>query len=1065
VRNPKTLKTTGSKLKITLLCSLLALMSGLAMAQTTPTLGLPTVVPMPANPVYFDANDSRFPYLPNATGTANITYWVDGVNFRSEGASLDTMNSPSPSTSVLGSTAGAFDQNGAWLLAAIRRGGTLYGFYHAEDHSCGMGFEWNSSGLATSTDDGATWVKQGEIIGSPNTCSGSGGVGASTVAWDAVNSRWIGWGGANVFVSTNANAAAGTWFGYHNGSFSTPMPGSGPLTALPSLGGNNASIDAQSVAWNSYLGQGQGQWVMVYTRFGDTTHIYYRTSSDGINWSPQTTLLTAGTGQTLNYAEIIGDTGETCGQDALLVYEIFPSANTPGRSRDMTEQWIHWGPLTIPAAPANLTANGQWGCQQQVALTWNATTQTQNYNVFRSTSSGGSYTNIASFSTSASFPTYIDLSVVAGTTYFYKVQATNTAGASGFSSIVSAVPAGAATGNTISIDFDGGNGNGPNPLMDCSDVAGVVPSSHWNNAVGASGTLANLVYDAGASSGATLTWSSPNIFSIGIPVTPGNYRMMNGYLDGSTPSVTISNIPPAFTNTGYNVYVYSDGDAATGRVGRYTIGSTSITATDNSTFAGTFTQASNSAGNYVVFPNVKTSQFTLSCLGVLGGTGPNPMLRAPVNGIQIIAIAQLTLNLSTTYSDPTQVYVTFQSSNPATFTASYVDATTSLTTPILMNAQGLTSSIPLSNIAQGVITLNHMDSGLIYASVGGPLGQTAAPSPNNPSDPAYNIPWQNAAEITYTGTPADSGDITSINFFSVPVSVQVLAGSQVVQHAGINVPAATLYPEIAALSTTPGQIEIKATQGPNTGQIVRILSPNQFGLTTDVQGTAYFSIGGYQSFQNYVRSINQANVKTYIQGSLAVAGNITSYNFTSVVNSAGDIVTTGNYVTNGAIYTITIPHDYPLTDGSGLTNYTQSSALYFCPTVANSTTGVTVTSSDGSTMNAAVLAQVLHDLCSGYNFGFVNSRTPDPKTHIAFGAEPSYLWFVHATTGMLYSGLQPNHPYYNQFAQLIAAASNGTAYGFPYADAVPGVTLNTVQYPGTTPPTPITAWNITIGAQ
>jgi hypothetical protein len=572
----------------------------------------------------------------------------------------------------------------------------------------------------------------------------------------------------------------------------------------------------------------------------------------------------------------------------------------------------------IPAAPANLTASGQWSCQTQVVLKWNATTQAQNYNIFRSTSSGGSSTNIATISTSASFPTYVDLSVVAGTTYFYKVQATNTAGASGFSSIVSAVPAGAATGNTISIDFDGGNGNGPNPLMDCSDVAGVVPSSHWNNAVGASGTLANLVYDAGASSGATLTWSSPNIFSIGIPVTPGNYRMMNGYLDGSTPSVTISNIPPAFTNTGYNVYVYSDGDAATGRVGRYTIGSTSITATDNSTFAGTFTQASNSAGNYVVFPNVKTSQFTLSCLGL-------------------------------------------------------------------------------------------------------------------------------------------SGDITSINFFSVPVSVQVLAGSQVVQHAGINVPAATLYPEIAALSTTPGQIEIKATQGPNTGQIVRILSPNQFGLTTDSKGTEYFSIGGYQSFQNYVRSINQANVKTYIQGSLAVAGNITSYNFTSVVNSAGDIVTTGNYVTNGAIYTITIPHDYPLTDGSGLTNYTQSSALYFCPTVANSTTGVTVTSSDGSTMNAAVLAQVLHDLCSGYNFGFVNSRTPDPKTHIAFGAEPSYLWFVHATTGMLYSGLQPNHPYYNQFAQLIAAASNGTAYGFPYAYAVPGVTLNTVQYPGTTPPTPITA--------
>jgi len=350
--------------------------------------------------------------------------------------------------------------------------------------------------------------------------------------------------------------------------------------------------------------------------------------------------------------------------------------------------------------------------------------------------------------------------------------------------------------------------------------------------------------------------------------------------------------------------------------------------------------------------------------------------------------------------------------------------------------------------------------------VGGPLGQSATPAPDNPSDPAYNIPWQNAAEITYTGAAADSGNITSINFFSVPASVQVLCGSQVVQQAGIGVPTATLYSKIAALSSTPNQVEIKSTQGSNTGQIVRVLSPVQFGLTTDTQGTQYFSIGGYQSFQNYVRSVFQANVKTYIQGSVTVAGNVTYYyNFTSLANSAGDIVTAGNYVTNGATYTITIPHDYPLSDGSGLTNYIQSSALYFCPTVAEPTTGVTVTSSDGSAINAAVLAQVLHDLCCGYNFGFINSRTPDPKTHLPFGAEPSYLWFTHATASTLYSGLQPNHPYYNRYAQLIASASNGTAYGFPYADAVAGVTLNTVQYPGTTPPTPVSAWNITIGAQ
>jgi len=135
--------------------------------------------------------------------------------------------------------------------------------------------------------------------------------------------------------------------------------------------------------------------------------------------------------------------------------------------------------------------------------------------------------------------------------------------------------------------------------------------------------------------------------------------------------------------------------------------------------------------------------------------------------------------------------------------------------------------------------------------------------------------------------------------------------------------------------------------------------------------------------------------------------------------------------------------------------------MYFCPAGANA--GVIVTSSDGSTMDSSELAQVLHDLCTGYNFGFVNSPVLDPVTHVAFGTESSKLWFKDATAATVYSGLQPSHPYYNQYAALISAASNGSCYGFPYADAVAGVTLDTVVYPGTKPSSNVTAWNIIIG--
>jgi hypothetical protein len=197
------------------------------------TLGPPTVVPVPTNPIYYYANDSRFPYLPNSNGTAKIMFWVDGVNFRSEGPSLDRMKPISPAGSVLSRTAGAFDNGGVWLQSVVRHNGKLYGFYHAEDHSCVPYTEWNTTGLAISTDDGRTWLKQGQIIGNPNPCTGFGGIEARSIAWDAAHSRWMGWGGPYGFVSTNADAAPGTWFGYHNGTLTRPCRASNPWRGIP----------------------------------------------------------------------------------------------------------------------------------------------------------------------------------------------------------------------------------------------------------------------------------------------------------------------------------------------------------------------------------------------------------------------------------------------------------------------------------------------------------------------------------------------------------------------------------------------------------------------------------------------------------------------------------------------------------------------------------------------------------------------------------------------------------------------------------------------------------------
>jgi len=101
--------------------------------------------------------------------------------------------------------------------------------------------------------------------------------------------------------------------------------------------------------------------------------------------------------------------------------------------------------LQPPAVPTGLTATGG---NQQVALTWNASSGATGYNVGRATTTGGPYTTVSSPSTTS----YTDSSVTNGTTYYYVVSAANSAGTSGNSSQVSATPSGPVTSVSVTID-------------------------------------------------------------------------------------------------------------------------------------------------------------------------------------------------------------------------------------------------------------------------------------------------------------------------------------------------------------------------------------------------------------------------------------------------------------------------------------------------------------------------------------------------------------------------------------------------------------------------------------
>lgn len=191
------------------------------------------------------------------------------------------------------------------------------------------------------------------------------------------------------------------------------------------------------------------------------------------------------------------------------------------------------------------------------------------------------------------------------------------------------------TVGVISIDFVG-----TGSAMASSDSAGVVAKPLWNNATGASRTTAlALVDETSSATTAGVTWTSDNGGRTPVKNQAGDRRMMRGYLDngaGRPTTVTVTGL----TGT-YDVYVYADGDnAANTRTGAYQISGPGITATTinltdagNANFNGTFTQASNSNGNYVKFSSVAATGFTLTATPGVASDGQG---RAPVNGIQIV---------------------------------------------------------------------------------------------------------------------------------------------------------------------------------------------------------------------------------------------------------------------------------------------------------------------------------------------------------------------------------------------------------------------------------------------
>ena len=209
-------------------------------------------------------------------------------------------------------------------------------------------------------------------------------------------------------------------------------------------------------------------------------------------------------------------------------------------------------PLVAPSAPASLAAIAG---NALIALNWTGAAHATGYNVKRSLTTGGPYTTIASNIANAY---YTDSAVSNGATYYYVVTAVNAYGESPRSNEDSATPNVSAVGSSMGLKFVG---NGA--AMTAGETAGVIPATNWNSATGATGTAAQVRDNLGLPTGATVTYSAAGTWTLGLADTPGNIRMMNGYLDtsaNSTTTITVAGLPASFVSNGYDVYVYGNSD-------------------------------------------------------------------------------------------------------------------------------------------------------------------------------------------------------------------------------------------------------------------------------------------------------------------------------------------------------------------------------------------------------------------------------------------------------------------------------------------------------------------------
>jgi fibronectin type 3 domain-containing protein len=204
------------------------------------------------------------------------------------------------------------------------------------------------------------------------------------------------------------------------------------------------------VVITSTASQIQLQWT--YEEGATSYQVYRSTTPGGEGATPLATVTSS------SYTDSAVTSGVT------YYYEIIALTGTTASARS-SEYSATTGPSTAPPTPAGLAATPGNG---SAALTWTASAGATSYSIYRGTTSGGEGSTPVGTATTNSFT---DTGLTNGTTYYYKVTATNSAGTSAQSSEVHATPSA-----TAGVDLNSG-GPAVAPFVADEDFTGGATSS------------------------------------------------------------------------------------------------------------------------------------------------------------------------------------------------------------------------------------------------------------------------------------------------------------------------------------------------------------------------------------------------------------------------------------------------------------------------------------------------------------------------------------------------------------------------------------------------------------